>query len=150
MLFLGLVFLSGCDEKRKNEEDGMSTNHELDQETAKTDIILFIGELEVPVTWEENGSMQELMDMLPMTIQMKTYSGFEQVGSIPHVASISSQDVKITTEPGDIVLYRGNQIVIFYGSNTWAYTRLGHVELDQSRMEELLGNGDVEITIKAK
>ena len=116
-------------------------------ETGEAVMRLFIGEVEVPVTWEDNGSVQELMDMLPMTIQMTTYSSFEQVGPIPHIAAITSQDEEITTEPGDIVLYRSNQIVIFYGSNTWAYTRLGHVELDQSELEELLGNGDVEITI---
>ena len=49
---------------------------------------------------------------------------------------------------GDIVLYSGNQIVVFYGSNSWAYTRLGHIDMTQEELTELLGNGDAEITIE--
>ena len=52
------------------------------------------------------------------------------------------------TEYGDIVLYSGNQIVVFYGSNSWAYTRLGHIDMTQEELTELLGNGDVEITLE--
>ena len=48
------------------------------------------------------------------------------------------------------MLYSGNSIVIFYGSNSWSYTRLGHVDLDAARMTELLSNGDVTITIEVK
>lgn len=57
---------------------------------------------------------------------MKPYGGFEQVGSLPE--SIVSNDVQITTSPGDIALYSGNSIVIFFGTNSWAYTKLGHIE----------------------
>ena len=54
-----------------------------------------------------------------------------------------------TTQAGDIVLYSGNQIVVFYGSNSWAYTRLGHIgDRSAQEMAELLGNGDVTITIR--
>ena len=49
---------------------------------------------------------------------------------------------------GDIVLYSGNQIVVFYGSNSWAYTRLGHIDMTQEELTDLLGNGDVEITLE--
>lgn len=51
-------------------------------------------------------------------MSMSMHGGFEQVGSLE--ANISRQDMHITTEPGDIVLYSGNQIVLFYGTNTWA------------------------------
>ena len=57
---------------------------------------------------------------------------------------------QMKTEPGDIVLYSGDQIVIFYGSNSWAYTKLGHIDQSQEAMEELLGNGDVEVWIERK
>lgn len=107
---------------------------------------LMIGDTEVPVIWEENASVEELASLLPLRIPMSMYGGFEQVGPIGQ--SIISDDEQTVTEAGDIVLYSGDQIVIFYGSNSWAYTRLGHVDLDQEEMEELLGNGDVEITIE--
>lgn len=76
------------------------------------------------------------------------YGGFEQVGSLG--TSITSADDRITTSPGDIVLYSSNQIVIFYDSNTWAYTKLGHISLSKSELTDLLGDGDVTITITLK
>lgn len=116
---------------------------ETETEKAGRMMRLKIGETEVPVTWEDNESVSELKGLLPLTIPMTMYGGFEQVGPIGH--SIVSEDKQITTEYGDIVLYSGNQIVIFYGANSWAYTRLGHVELSQDEMVDLLGAGDVTI-----
>ena len=106
---------------------------------------LAIGDQEVPVTWEENATVDALKELLPLTIEMSMYGGFEQVGSIGQ--SIVRDDRQTATDAGDIVLYSGNQIVVFYGSNSWAYTRLGHVELSKKEMTELLGNGNVVITI---
>ena len=72
--------------------------------------------------------------------------GFEQVGSIE--TSLPREDVQTTTEAGDIVLYSGDQLVVFYGSNSWAYTRLGHItDKTADEMTELLGNGNVTITL---
>ena len=114
-------------------------------ETEQAVMRLSIGETEVPVTWEENASVDELRALLPLTIDMSMYGGFEQVGPIGQ--SIVRDDQQITTDYGDIVLYSGNQLVIFYGSNSWAYTCLGHIDLSQEEMAELLGNGDVTITL---
>ncbi len=103
---------------------------------------------EVSVIWEENESVTALMNLVgeaPITIRMSMYGGFEQVGPIG--TSLPRNDVQITTEAGDIVLYSGNQIVVFYGSNSWAYTRLGHVELSAVEMSELLSHGDVTVTL---
>ena len=108
-------------------------------------MVLKIAGSEVPVMWEENPSVEALREILPLTIQMSMYDGFEQVGSIGQ--SITRNDTQITTAPGDIVLYSGNQVVIFYGSNSWAYSRLGYVDLSQKEMTELLGKGDVTISI---
>ena len=109
---------------------------------------LTIGGTQVPVTWEDNASVAALKEMLPITVRMSMYGGFEQVGSLGK--SLPRSDVQTKTGPGDIVLYSGNSIVIFYGSNSWSYTRLGHVDLDAARMTELLSNGDVTITIEVK
>lgn len=120
-------------------------------EEEKTDMKLKIGDTEVPVTWEENESvdaLEGLAEQGPLAIQMSMYGGFEQVGSIGQ--SIVSDDQQTTTQAGDIVLYSGDQIVVFYGSNSWAYTRLGHVDLPQKEMEDLLGNGDVQLTLQVE
>ncbi|MBQ1849408.1 MAG: hypothetical protein II139_03475, partial [Lachnospiraceae bacterium] len=56
-------------------------------------------------------------------------------------------DKQTTTSAGDIVLYSGNQLVVFYGSNSWAYTRLGKINLNEKELKNLLSNGDVTITL---
>ncbi len=95
---------------------------------------------------EENGAVDALVEMMengPVTIDMSDYSGFEKVGALG--TSLPTENSQTTTQAGDIVLYQGNQIVMFYGSNSWSYTRLGHVE-DLTGWEEALGSGDVTVT----
>lgn len=112
----------------------------------ETEMKLRIGDTEVPVSWEENGSVEELRGLLPLTISMTMYGGFEQVGAIGQ--SIRKNDKQTVTHPGDIVLYSGDQIVVFYGSNTWAYTMLGHIDLTREELEALLGTEAVTLTIE--
>jgi len=112
------------------------------------EMVLTIGGSEVPVTWEDNAAVAAIRELLPLTIQMSMYGGFEQVGPIGQ--SIAGNDEQISADYGDIVLYSGNQIVIFYGSNSWAYTRLGHIGLSRQEMTALLGRENVSITISAR
>ena len=77
------------------------------------------------------------------------YGDFEQVGSLG--TSLPRKDEQTTTQAGDIVLYSGNQIVVFYGSNSWTYTRLGKItDKSAEELEELLGSGDVTITLELR
>ena len=113
---------------------------------------LSIGDLAVSVEWETNEAVEALRTLVkekPLTVSMSMYGGFEQVGSLG--ADLPRNDVQTTTQAGDIVLYSGNRIVISYGSNSWAYTRLGRIT-DQSAADlaELLGSGDVAITLSNK
>ena len=110
---------------------------------------MMIGNTAVAVDWENNESVEALKAQCenePLVIQMSMYGGFEQVGPIG--SRLPSNDAQTTTSAGDIVLYSSNQIVVFYGSNSWAYTRLGHItDQDASGMASLLSNGNVTITI---
>ena len=163
VLFLALS-ISGCGKQPvsdypagKTESVGVSVSEQTEdsasgeQVASETKAVLQmrIGDTLVTVEWEDNDSVQALRDLCtdnPLTIQMSMYGGFEQVGSIGQ--SLPRNDQQTTTGAGDIVLYSGNQIVVFYGSNSWAYTRLGHItDQDAAGMTELLGNGDVTITI---
>ncbi len=120
----------------------------LDLELGKEqDMKLRIGDTEVPVVWEDNPSVAALRQLLPLTIPMSMYGGFEQVGPIGQ--SIERNDAQMTTSCGDIVLYAGNQLVIFYGSNSWAYTPLGRIDLSQQEITALLSGGDVSVTLSA-
>ena len=110
---------------------------------------LYIGDTPVPVAWEGNRSAAALRELAAgegLTVRMSMYGGFEQVG--PLGTDIVREDVRLTTEPGDIVLYAGDRLVVFYGTNTWAYTRLGRIGLDREELTELLSHGDVTITVK--
>lgn len=112
----------------------------------KEEMKLSVDNKEIEVQWENNDSTKALNDIKPLEISMHRYGGFEQVGPIGK--SIVSHDVEITTEPGDIVLYSSNQIVIFFGSNTWDYTKLGHINMSQDELRELLDKSNVTINIK--
>ena len=110
-----------------------------------------INDTPVTVAWENNESVSALKELAMdgLTIQMSMYGGFEQVGPIGQ--RLPSSDVQTSTSSGDIVLYSGNQLVVFYGSNSWAYTRLGHItDKTPEEMRTLLSNGDVTITILMK
>ena len=112
---------------------------------------LKIGDTQVSVIWEDNASVAALKELARggLTVQMSMYGGFEQVGSLG--TSLPREDAEATTRSGDIVLYSGNQIVVFYGSNSWAYTRLGHIaDRDEAAMRALLGNGDMTLTLSAE
>ena len=111
---------------------------------------LLINNSEVSVSWENNESVAALTDLVktePLEVNMSMYGGFEQVGSLGK--SLPRNDKQTTTQAGDIVLYSGNQIVLFYGSNSWAYTRLGRItDKSASELTQLLGNGNVTVCLR--
>ena len=137
------------------EQEEETSSPESEQPTAEEEeesekmMQMRIDDVLVNVEWEDNESVEALKALCenePLVIQMSMYGGFEQVGPIGQ--RLPSDDVQTTTAAGDIVLYSSSQIVVFYGSNSWAYTRLGHItDQDESAMATLLGNGDVTITI---
>ena len=128
--------------------DDNQTTKEDETETMK--LTLKIDDTEVDVIWADNDSVRALKNLAKdgLTINMSKYGGFEQVGSIG--STLPSADTRITTNPGNIVLYSSNQIVLFYDSNTWSYTKLGHINLSKSELTDLLGDEDVVITLNLK
>ena len=97
-------------------------------------------------TLENNSAAAALAEMLrsePLTIEMSDYAGFEKVGSLG--TRLPASNAQTITSSGDIVLYNGSQIVIFYGSNSWSYTRLGRID-DLDGWADALGSGDVAVT----
>lgn len=109
---------------------------------------LYFNDIEIPVIWEDNETVQELMKEAgngDIIVQMSMYSDNEQVG--PLGKKYIRNDKQTTTHNGDIVLYSGDKIVVFYGSNSWAYTRLGKMNIPESDVTELLSNGDITLKI---
>lgn len=93
---------------------------------------------------EENEAAAALTELMPLTVKLSDYAGFEKVGAIGK--RLPANDRRTTTNPGDIVLYSRDQIVMFYGKNTWEYTRLGQVE-DLAGWKEALGSGNVTVVL---
>ncbi len=121
------------------------TNSDTEEDMVKK-MTLQIGNSSFTATLENNPAVDAFVEMMnnsPIIIQMNDYSGFEKVGSLG--TNLPADDKQTTTHAGDIVLYNGNQIVIFYGSNAWSYTRLGKID-DLSGWEDALGNGDITVT----
>ena len=141
---------SSVEQETESEEmTGSDSGEQTTEEVPEKMLQLRIADTVVEVAWEDNESVEELRKLCeeePLVIQMSMYGGFEQVGEIG--TSLPRNDVQTTTTAGDIVLYSGDRIVVFYGSNSWAYTRLGHItDQDEEGMTQLLGNGDVTITV---
>ena len=107
---------------------------------------------ELTATLEDNSSAQALTELLKqgsITVDMSDYGSFEKVGDLPQ--SLPTNDESITTVPGDIILYQGNKITIYYAENTWNFTKLGHIDdITQEELKKLLGDGNVTVTFSNK
>lgn len=117
-----------------------------ESEMSQNVIYLSAGNETFAVALEDNDAANALMKLLQngsVTISLNDYGGFEKVGALG--TDLPADDAYTTTQAGDIVLYQGNQIVIFYGSNSWSYTRLGKID-DLTGWEDALGSGDVTVT----
>lgn len=105
----------------------------------------------LPVKIEDNEATKALVVALreaSITYEAHDYGGFEKVGALGR--SLPASDTQITTQAGDVILYSGNQIVLFYGSNTWSYTRLGKIQyesLDELKSFLKAGDGNISVTL---
>ena len=108
-----------------------------------------VGETTLPAVFADTDAARELATLLQdgtMTVELHSYGGFEKVGPLPD--GLTAADERITTEPGDIMLYAGDQITIFYGSNTWEYTPLGKIEgATAESLQRAFGDDDIEVVL---
>lgn len=96
----------------------------------------------------DNSSAQAFAELLregPLTIEMSDYGSMEKVGPIGQ--TLPANNEPITTEPGDIILYQANSLVIYYDTNSWNFTRIGKIrDVTQKELLDALGSGDVSVT----
>lgn len=145
-----LMMLAGCGSAA--DTGSQSVPQETEQENSGEEISMkmFIGDTEVAVVWEDNDAVETLREMTAqggVAIAMERYGGWEQVGPIGR--ALPRQDTQTTTQPGDIMLYSGDQMVVFYGTNSWSYTRLGHItDRSGEELKDLLGQEDVTVRLE--
>ena len=103
------------------------------------------GNHNLTATLADNSSATAFYELLkkgPLTVDMHDYGNFEKVGSLG--TSLTRNDTQIKTTAGDIILYQGNQITIYYDTNSWNFTRLGKVDgVTQAELKKILGKGNV-------
>ena len=121
----------------------------LNEEKSDNKLKISVNGTELTATLEDNSSAQALTELLKqgnITVDMSDYGNFEKVGNLPQ--SLPKNDEKITTVPGDIILYQGNKITIYYAENTWDFTKLGHINnITQEELKAILGDGDITVTL---
>lgn len=154
-----ILFMTGCtsepditeSQEPQSQYDILSdeeTSNSMTENNENTNLTLSVDGTPLRVKWENNASVSALKELAAngnLTIKAHQYGGFEQVGSLPQ--RIESNDVNMTAEPGDIMLYSSNSVVLYYGTNTWAYTKLGHIEnLSEAQLKELLSGETVTFT----
>lgn len=145
---------SGTDAQAEDESQ-TDTNAQSDENTpTQTDdpaeqLRLTVNGKVLDVEWENNETVAQILDYAKqgeIRVDATRFGGFEQVGSLPQ--SFVRNDVLTTTQPGDIMLYSGNQIVLFYESNTFRYTKLGHINgLSDEELTDLLQQDSVQIIL---
>lgn len=149
MVFVLVMNFTACENEAKSSDSEPSSverkeTEEVGDMTAMK-MRVTIGEQSFTATLENNDATHELVKMMekaPISIEMDDYSGFEKVGPLGKRLPIDNR--QMTTQAGDIVLYSGNQIVMFYGSNSWDYTKIGRID-DLSGWEDALGAGSVTV-----
>ena len=108
-----------------------------------------VGGTELTASLADTAAAKELAEKLkegPVTVTLNEYGGFEKVGKLPW--TLTRSDESTVTGAGDIMLYQGDQMTIFYNSNSWSYTKLGHIDnKTQEELAELFGEGDITVTL---
>ena len=121
----------------------------LDEGNKDMKLKISVNGTDLSATLADSTAAKELAEKLkaePVTITLNEYGGFEKVGKLPW--SLTKSDESIVTEAGDIMLYQGDQMTIFYNSNSWSYTKLGHIDnITGEELEDLFGEGNITVTL---
>lgn len=113
----------------------------------ETMLYIQIGDVTLTAVLEDNPSAQALAELLadgPVTLEAENYGGFEKTARLPE--ALPQNDARITAHPGDVMLYQGDTVVLFYGSNTWSYTKLARIT-ETEGLETALSGGETAFTL---
>ena len=146
VIFTLVIFLTPRNNKEEYNDIG-KINEENKVEDMGT-IYIKVNNQVLNIELEDNLATEKLVEKLKnedITIKVHEYGGFEKVGDLGF--SLPREDKNITTIPGDLVLYQGNQISLFYDSNSWNYTKLGKIkDVNSQELKDILGEGDSILT----
>ena len=119
---------------------------------ASVKLKIHVNDTAFTATLEENSSAKAFAEFLAqgdMTLDMHDYGSFEKVADLPR--SFPRNDKQIDTDAGDIILYQGNSITIYYDKNSWNFTRLARIDnVNKKRLQQILGKGNVKATFSVE
>ena len=122
------------------------------QTEAPVKLKIHVNDTTFTATLEENSSAKAFAEFLTqgdMTLDMHDYGSFEKVADLPR--SFPRNDKQIDTDAGDIILYQGNSITIYYDKNSWNFTRLARIDnVNKKRLQQILGKGNVKATFSVE
>ena len=151
LVLFTLLSSFACENLQIPEDPQEEPKAENKNDTMTNQIKITVSGKTLPIKIENNGATKALVEALrgaSITYEAEDYGGFEKVG--PLGRSLPTSNSQITTQPGDVILYSGNQIVLFYGSNSWSYTSLGKIEygtLDELKSFLKAGQGKISVTL---
>lgn len=106
------------------------------------------GESEFTATWADNSSVDALKELLaegPLTLTMSDYAQMEKGADLG--VRLPQNNQQMNTTAGDIILYQGRTLVIYYDQNSWSLTPIAKIEgVDAEKLRAALGDGDVTVT----
>ena len=133
------------DEENTNNDNQNNNEENMSNSTIK----ISVNGTTLTATLKDNVSTRALVNLLkegPLTINMNDYARMEKVGPIG--TTLPQCDERLTTQPGDLILYRGQYFVIYYAQNTYSLTPLGKIDnITNNELIKILGNGDVTVKI---
>lgn len=155
VILLALVMLAGCAkattptfEQAKNRATD-NTAPMTREETSEAAMKLLVGDTSFTATLVENSSTDALKALLaegPVTVHMRDYGSMEKVGDLGRI--LPTNDRQTTTQAGDLILYQGRALVIYYAPNSWSFTKLGSIDdVTSTELKKVLGSGDVTVTL---
>ena len=139
------------EEQKEGQQNNGNNNSGGTDNTMPETIQITVSGKALSVKIEDNEATKALVAALreaSITYEARDYGGFEKVG--PLGRTLPTSDTQMTTQAGDVILYSGNQIVLFYGSNTWSYTRIGKMQyesLDELKSFLKAGEGNISVTL---
>lgn len=135
-------------EIQQTESTQKNTEQEITKEQETTEMKIQVGETTFWATLAENSSVDALRELMadgPLTLNMSDYANMEKGADLG--VTLPQNNEHMNTQAGDIILYQGRTLVIYYDTNSWSLTPIGKISnADAETLRETLGNGDVTVT----
>ena len=151
-IFIMLFFLIACSEAASPSTQPEAQTKSSAQMETPVKLKIHVNDTTFTATLEENSSAKAFAEFLTqgdLTLDMHDYGSFEKVADLPR--SFPRNDTQIDTDAGDIILYQGNSITIYYDKNSWNFTRLAHIDnVNKKRLQQILGKGNVKATFSVE